>query len=258
MSIEDAENRLARMVSALSRRVRELLSSSVREMRAKDGRLLSSALNIVRASNAARIIRAEIIERGIGDIRIELRRQLDKIIKDTTAQSRELGIDGMFGDASREAIAALADSADQEIASLAGQASSRISAYLMRAVTAGGGRDDLLLELQDILDVTSRQAETLISTVLNSFARQITVMQAADNGIEEYAYVGPDDQVTREWCSHWVGRRGTIEEYEETADMWGRQSQPLPVIVYGGGYNCRHRFIPITSRNRDRYERGPR
>lgn len=258
MSIEDAENRLARMVAALSRRVRELLSSSMREMRTKDGKLLSNALNIIRANSAARAIRAEIIERGIGEIRIELRRRLDDIIRETSRQARDLGIDGMFTDASREAISALADSADQEIASLAGQASSRISAYLMRAVTAGGNRDDLLLDVQDILDVTTSQAETLIGTILNSFARQLTVMQASDNGIDEYAYVGPDDQVTRDWCSHWVGRRGTIDEFEETSDRWGRQSQPLPVIVYGGGYNCRHRFIPITSRNRDRYERGPR
>lgn len=257
-AIDTAEKRLVRMVSVLVRQMREHLASTAESLRTRDGKITRDALNIARAGSAARVLRDEIVSRGIGSVRISLRRQLDEIIKDVAARSKDLGLDGMFGEASREAIAAIADADDREIASLAGQAADRVSSYLMRAVTGGGDRDTLLLDIQRILDSTERQAETLVGTILNSFGRQLTIMQAEENDIEEYAYVGPDDDVIRDWCSHWVGLRGTPEEFEETAEDWGRDKQPGPVMVYGGGYNCRHRFVPITARNRDRYEKGPR
>lgn len=258
MSATDAaRDKLAGMMSHTMRQMRRLLSSIVSDLKTSDGKIERTAYNISRLSSAMRALKSEMSARGLDNLRREMQRQFDVIADDAMKISKAAGIDEIFSDASRQAISVLADSGDREIVAIAGKAADQVSAYLAKAVLGGANRDDVLLALERILDVAEHQAEAVIQTVLNSFFRQVLVMQAQENGVEEFAYLGPDDEIVREWCSHWVGRRGTLEEFEETADQWGRDGQPLPVSVFGGGYNCRHRFVPVTSRNRDKYERGP-
>jgi hypothetical protein len=126
-------------------------------------------------------------------------------------------------------------------------------------VISGGPADGLLDKIASTIGKRKDQAESLAETVVSGFHRQLTIQRANEAGIELFAYVGQDDDLTREWCSHWVGRSGTAEEFEATANMWDREKQPMPVMAYGGGWRCRHDFTTlVTQKQIDRYPRGPK
>lgn len=71
--------------------------------------------------------------------------------------------------------------------------------------------------------------------------RIIRQEQAKIGGFEWMLYVGPDDSVTRDWCADHVDKVARTVYWETTENDVG----PQPPLVYGGGYNCRHRLIPI-------------
>lgn len=58
-----------------------------------------------------------------------------------------------------------------------------------------------------------------------------------------WEYVGPDDEKTRDFCHDVLNRQQfwTRDEIEELDNH--PEAQLLPVFIYGGGYNCRHRWI---------------
>jgi hypothetical protein len=120
------------------------------------------------------------------------------------------------------------------------------------------GADDLLQSVYDAFDRHQARARALITTTIHSFYNSVTVTEATDLGIEQFALIGPDDSVIREWCEHWVERRGTIAQFEATAAQWGRENQPLPVAAWRGGWNCRHDLVPLFDEDLKQYEEGPR
>lgn len=76
--------------------------------------------------------------------------------------------------------------------------------------------------------------------VLYGTDRIVRKEQAAKMG-ELLMYVGPNDQVTRDWCFEHVDKAAS-KEYWETAE---NDVGPNPPLLYGGGWNCRHRLLAV-------------
>lgn len=235
----------------------ERLRAIVREV-AKGGQIpRADAMAMARARSALDELQGSTLGRALGDALARKRTALEAVMEDV--EGEDMG-DGpvSFTKVARAAIDALLSVTDDQIRKLAGDATEESARYLMQTVISGGPEADLIDKIASTMQKRKDQARTMAETMVAGFERQLTVQHAQDNGIEVFAYLGPDDGVTREWCSHWAGRSGTVEEFEETGSDWGRESQPLPVLAYGGGYNCRHRFVPlVTKGQRDRYPRGP-
>ncbi len=70
--------------------------------------------------------------------------------------------------------------------------------------------------------------------------------KARDAGITKYMYVGPSDDVTREFCLDRVDQVWTTAEIESWNGLQWRGKIPgVDVFVTRGGYNCRHHFQAI-------------
>jgi len=102
-----------------------------------------------------------------------------------------------------------------------------------------------LTEAQIIKNITSAvlseaQLETLLTTSLNNYSRSINymMMEEAPN-TTLYQYVGPIDTKTRDICLQ-MGSAGQITE-NEIIQNFGRE-----VLMYGGGYNCRHAWEEVA------------
>jgi hypothetical protein len=108
-----------------------------------------------------------------------------------------------------------------------------------------GEKIDLNSIMKRISDVPLHQIETELRTSMMAFNRTITAIQAEENGIEKFLYIGPDDKITRDFCSDVLNERNppvfTINEIEAMDN-----GQGLDVLQYGGGYNCRHEWRPVT------------
>src|SRR5574343_79348 len=111
----------------------------------------------------------------------------------------------------------------------------------------------LVERVAERLATSVSRATSLVDTSLMGADRIASVEGAAGAGFEFFLYDGPVDQLTRAWCRQRVGRVFTREEMDDTPNDTG----PNPPSVYGGGYNCRHRWVPVSSEDvrRGRYRR---
>jgi hypothetical protein len=118
-----------------------------------------------------------------------------------------------------------------------------LKSAVMRSVISGN-----YAAIDDLVDLkvgqTTRMAETELRTALSGFSQTVINAKAEEAGLEYYIYVGPDDNITRDYCAERLeaNKIWTIEEILNTDN-----GQGLDPFVYGGGYNCRHQWRPITA-----------
>lgn len=92
----------------------------------------------------------------------------------------------------------------------------------------------------------SRYLNTEIDTMYSAFTRTVTAKKADDLGFELMRYLGPDDKITRPFCEKVLhDAPAAIYRIEDIKKMNNKQG--LDVLTYGGGYNCRHQWRPITT-----------
>ncbi len=89
-----------------------------------------------------------------------------------------------------------------------------------------------------------RDLNNELRTNLSAFNRTVTLKKANDVGFELFIYLGPDDKATRPFCAGLLEKDPPIYTLDEIEDM--DNGQDLPVAQYGGGYNCRHQWRPIS------------
>ena len=107
---------------------------------------------------------------------------------------------------------------------LTGQSSANIMAGLTE--TYGVGRA-----------LSSKQQVALLNDSFARFARTTTAKLFQDVPEQKYEYVGPDDEVTRDEC------QTGLAAGQLTADQIPTETDTT--IEGGGGFNCRHEWIPV-------------
>jgi len=78
-------------------------------------------------------------------------------------------------------------------------------------------------------------------TKASALSRAATQMSARLAGLTSQLYSGVVDGLTRPFCREVVGFVFTEEQITQL-----NNNQNLPVAIYGGGYNCRHGWAPIS------------
>lgn len=103
----------------------------------------------------------------------------------------------------------------------------------------------------DLSDRIQRDVQTELNTSAIAFNRAVTAAKANDLGLDLWLYIGPDDKITRDFCKEVLN--GTIDNKKRSVPVYTTaeiqdmdNDQGLDVLVYGGGYNCRHQWRPIT------------
>lgn len=111
----------------------------------------------------------------------------------------------------------------------------------VRSVFGGADTASMLDELAKVIDRTEPQIRTLYDTSVSVFSRQVSAMQAPEGDDTLFAFVGPVDAKTREWCLQHVGKVYTRKEIDALDN-----GQIGPVFLTGGGYNCRHIWMEVS------------
>jgi hypothetical protein len=85
-------------------------------------------------------------------------------------------------------------------------------------------------------------AGTYSRTAHSGFARQVMGAQATQYGITQFYYAGPADSKSREFCLKTKDQGVYTREEIDALD----NGQFGMVFDFGGGYNCRHSWVPIS------------
>lgn len=176
---------------------------------------------------------------GLDDIYGEKLRHIQEVFK-------AVGEKEIFAGTDIKAIDALiqfdTDKVANHIETYLGDAKSQI----MRQVITGGTFDPG--ELTDNLGARlTANVTSELNTLVSGFQRTVTVGAAKESGFELFEYLGPDDGVTREFCQELLDKTPPIYTVEEIEAM--DNGQDLDVMTYGGGYNCRHQWRPISEQD---------
>jgi|GEM_PF-1975349 len=93
--------------------------------------------------------------------------------------------------------------------------------------------------------VEERYIRTINNSIQMAMGRAGAVEQSTKLGTEWFRYDGPKTGC-RKFCADHLGKIYNISEIEQM-----NNGQGLPVLYFMGGYNCRHRWVPviITSQN---------
>lgn len=105
----------------------------------------------------------------------------------------------------------------------------------------GGRKVDPREILENAEGRTLGNLQTEIDTTLMAYQRILHFEKADKAGIDKFLYVGPDDEITRDFCQEHVGGIYTRDEIDAMDN-----GQGLPVALYAGGYNCRHHWRPVS------------
>lgn len=128
------------------------------------------------------------------------------------------------------------------------------------------------LPVKDIIkninkDLEANNATTLVTTSLSAINRTVASDLATSVGIEWFRYVGANDKLTRPFCKALMTGKNPNKNKQLPVDgkYWHvswidkLDNKQIPdVMVNGGGYNCRHRFIAATYvENKDLVDKYP-
>lgn len=155
----------------------------------------------------------------------------------------KLGVSQLFSDTDVSIVKNLIDFDTQAVANKIHNYTDDVAATVMRSVIAGEEID--IGAVHEKFGATlGRQIETETQTLLAGFSRAVTVGKAKELGFDLFMYIGPDDKVTRPFCEHLLQRDPAIYTQDEIQKMDNEQG--LDVFTYGGGYNCRHDWRPVS------------
>jgi hypothetical protein len=111
----------------------------------------------------------------------------------------------------------------------------------VRGVFGSRPVDTILDDLGHVLDQREPVIRTLYDTSISIYGRQVESLLADDSAETVFAYMGPADDKTREFCLEHVGKVYTREQIDALDN-----GQLNDVFLTGGGYNCRHSWMEVS------------
>ncbi|MBN2572853.1 MAG: hypothetical protein JXA68_12050 [Ignavibacteriales bacterium] len=113
----------------------------------------------------------------------------------------------------------------------------RIDKKILTEIRTGFKNDDKQIDITNRIarEVRNgkRYANTWVNTSIGAIQKAERLERQINNGVEYFEYSGPNPK--RDFCKFHIGR---VYHYTEIEQM--DNGQGLPVLYYGGGYNCRH------------------
>ena len=114
---------------------------------------------------------------------------------------------------------------------------------MFRGLLTGQGAASIMEGLTETYGVgralSSKQQVMLLNDSFARFARTTTAKLFEDVPEQKFEYIGADDEVTRDVCAETLALQGeglTADEIESITPV---------SFADGGGFNCRHEWIPV-------------
>ena len=137
---------------------------------------------------------------------------------------------------------------------------SPVEKILTQNITSGGSFQNLTENLRgqilgspEKLGTLERYTKQITTDSLNQFNANYNGTVAQDLGLEFYYYSGSIKDTSRQYCIDRVteGRYFHKKEVEQTStEQWSGKipgTNPSNILIYRGGYNCRHQWLAVSS-----------
>lgn len=225
-------------VKIFSIRLRALLDRYIPKVLNFEGIALEEAASIIGG------LQQGLKEAGLDDALKELRQAYSEELTAINASLGPVVSTKILSTADKEIVNALIDFDSKKVTNLIAPYVDDIGSVAMRYAIAGE-TPDIAAILAKSGDLIESQVSTEVDTLLSSFSRTVTAKKAEEFGLDLFLYYGPDDKITRDFCSETLEQRDP--PIYTTAEISALDNgQGLDVLRYGGGYNCRHQWVPIT------------
>lgn len=182
---------------------------------------------------------------------------VDDVIRQVKATLEITGIERAFLAKDFDIIKIIQQGIDQKFAVIGERAVADIVDQLMQGVLSNASFKDMVGLLSDSIVGTdvrggllTRYTKTYAHDAIMGLDRSLNL--AAGNNIEaeQYLYMGPADKATRPFCIDRVGKMFTVKEINGMDNGMG-----LDVWLNGGGWNCRHSWVPVAAEMVGRFEK---
>jgi len=220
----------------------------------RGGRFLVNDANLGRLVDLQDQIHQAIVEAGYPDAVETYMGRLPDLRDEVLTAWHRIVPDVAFRAVDADAIAAIASADLDSFANIAEDGADILRRNLVQAVTAGrpfkeftGELRDFLRGADDLVDKAGhgmfRHAATLAQTAMDELSRTMDAQLADVAGINRFRYVGGIIADTRPFCAELNGQVLTRKEIDA---LDNGQTGTGSVFIAGGGFNCRHRWLPVV------------
>lgn len=188
----------------------------------------------------------------VGDARKELRREAKQAMAQYL-RTRDALAEQRFNSQHRATesdvarinamIAPDVERAEQRMERAASKILGRVGKLVELAARAGRPLRAIVARARSLASGADKAIKAELDTAVAGFDRTARMRGAVDAGVELFRYEGPRTNL-RPFCRDTIERNGGIYTLAEIQRM--DNGQGLPVENYCGGYNCRHRWVPIV------------
>jgi hypothetical protein len=230
---------LEQVLRLLNRRLSHLVSRFTQEQ----GRLMRTAVAIGQAIAVRDDIRAALRQSGYDTlVAVVMDQPLDRLAQaifstSTIAQAAAAATNG-----TQTALKAFKDGRLAQLVGVGDDLGDALWRTVLDGVLGVRPMADLLIDLEDVLDLSREGARRIYDTAVATFSRQVDQIGTSGTPDELFLYAGPADTRTRPFCRARVGKVFT------RADIDAMDNGQLPnVLLTGGGYNCRHAWKAVSA-----------
>lgn len=225
-------NEMRAVLKLANGRTREIL----RDLRAKDGRMVALKANLGRVLGLRRDIQRVLAEAGYADVvEAALDRPLDELARLVLRGNSIAQAAFSLSKADLGVLSAFKTIRFDELMKVEADTAIRLARVALDGTLGLQPVEHLVDDVAEEFDQSLKQARTTYDTAVSIYSRQVDQLHASGEPDELFYYAGPLDLKTRPFCRERVGKVFTRKELE-TAD---NKQLPNPLLT-GGGYNCRH------------------
>lgn len=130
-----------------------------------------------------------------------------------------------------------------------------IESILMQNISSGALIGDLEDELRlyikgdtKRLGSLERYVTQITRDALNQYSANYTSAISSDLGLDWYYYTGGTKTNTRSYCQTRAGKYFKKSEVQNVPESWSGRipgTNSSNILIYRGGYNCMHQYIPV-------------
>ena len=149
----------------------------------------------------------------------------------------------VFGTITEETLQALTNFSTSTFTDKLDNMANVIKSEIIKGALGSGTEASILEAIQAQSGLSNTQMRTLVTTGLNNYSRSVNkVMMDTLPNKTKYQYVGALDDSTRDECLDMIGA-GELTEQQ----IISRFSGYGDVLIDGGGFNCRHQWMPVAA-----------
>lgn len=137
------------------------------------------------------------------------------------------------------------DFADEQFENLSNRFDDGVLKAVRRAMKSQNSTETAVKLVKRLGNVNKRYIDTVVQTAKGGIAQAQKIEDAKKANIKYFRYEGPIGG-SRAFCANLVGK---VFSLDEILAMVGQNG--LPVLYFGGGWNCRHRWVAVDGRFED-------